>query len=714
MASDHEAARRSPVSGLTKLMKEQSLTGSTLSGKNTDSKELGPNETAKNSSENLPELVTFHDEISKENNKGQGDDEDDSSNGLYIERRPIPPKIERQQSNLTSSLGSLSSSIPFSAPGGRGSNSIGSNPLYGSGNPGGLSFTPNLANGNLIQSTHITSPNVSSSASIEPRFIISRQKVQQSQNFYNSVSRSGSGSSTNFFSRSKKNSIVGLDPLSPMEHRVTYSHSPSSNSSGESAGRHSSMADLRRFFKRSTSISGHQPRAFSTTSSRQHSPVGSPGTVNYASQPTIQTTNAHTSTAPSSISIVGNGASRRYPSSSASLQRNESYTAVSNMGSGNLNSNSYSQMIIGGNAQPTVPFHKRYVKFGDSLGAGAGGQVKLVKRTSDNQIFALKEFRPKYSSESKREYTKKITGEYCIGSTLRHPNIIETIEISYDNDRMMQVLEYCDYDLFAIVMSNQMSRPEIDCCFKQILNGIKYLHAMGLAHRDIKLDNCVINKEGIVKLIDFGSAVVFSYPFSNTLIEAQGIVGSDPYLAPEVCIFHKYDPRPVDIWSAAMIYCCMVLKKFPWRIPKLTDLSFKAFATRPESDSLNELLKKVPPPPGYENKPESGPAKASVASTSPKHISTAPPSNHTFNELGEDRLLNALPEDCRPLIGAMVELAPACRIQIDECFKDPWFESLEMCTIEDGVVIHSKSHTHTQVDQSVAHIASLEKKKQRR
>lgn len=247
MASDHEAARRSPVSGLTKLMKEQSLTGSTLSGKNTDSKELGPNETAKNSSENLPELVTFHDEISKENNKGHGDDEDDSSNGLYIERRPIPPKIERQQSNLTSSLGSLSSSIPFSAPGGRGSNSIGSNPLYGSGNPGGLSFTPNLANGNLIQSTHITSPNVSSSASIEPRFIISRQKVQQSQNFHNSVSRSGS--STNFFSRSKKNSIVGLDPLSPMEHRVTYSHSPSSNSSGESAGRHSSMADLRRFLK---------------------------------------------------------------------------------------------------------------------------------------------------------------------------------------------------------------------------------------------------------------------------------------------------------------------------------------------------------------------------------------------------------------------------------------------------------------------------------
>ena len=124
-------------------------------------------------------------------------------------------------------------------------------------------------------------------------------------------------------------------------------------------------------------------------------------------------------------------------------------------------------------------------------------------------------------------------------------------------------MEYCDFDLFAIVMSNKMSREEINCCFKQILAGVHYLHSMGLAHRDLKLDNCVIDKRGIVKIIDFGSAVVFSYPFTKTLIEAQGIVGSDPYLAPEVCVFNKYDPRPVDVWSVAIIYCCMMLKKFP-------------------------------------------------------------------------------------------------------------------------------------------------------
>ncbi|GME82789.1 unnamed protein product [[Candida] boidinii] len=79
-----------------------------------------------------------------------------------------------------------------------------------------------------------------------------------------------------------------------------------------------------------------------------------------------------------------------------------------------------------------------------------------------------------------------------------------------------------------------MSRSEINCCLKQITLGVQYLHSVGLAHRDLKLDNCVVTTDGIVKLIDFGSAVVFKYPFEDETVMAHGVVGSDPYLAPEV------------------------------------------------------------------------------------------------------------------------------------------------------------------------------------
>ncbi len=92
-------------------------------------------------------------------------------------------------------------------------------------------------------------------------------------------------------------------------------------------------------------------------------------------------------------------------------------------------------------------------------------------------------------------------------------------------------MQYAEYDLFSIVMSGKMCRPEVYCVFKQIIAGVDYLHNMGLAHRDLKLDNCVMMGDNTVKIIDFGTAVVLQYPGQKP-INARGIVGSDPYLAP--------------------------------------------------------------------------------------------------------------------------------------------------------------------------------------
>jgi len=82
---------------------------------------------------------------------------------------------------------------------------------------------------------------------------------------------------------------------------------------------------------------------------------------------------------------------------------------------------------------------KKYGKWGKVLGSGAGGTVRLIKGKNGGSIYAVKEFRPKRSSESEKEYQKKVTAEFCVGSTLKHPNIIETVDIVYDHGHYYEV-----------------------------------------------------------------------------------------------------------------------------------------------------------------------------------------------------------------------------------------------------------------------------------
>ncbi|KAH3668169.1 hypothetical protein OGAPHI_001923 [Ogataea philodendri] len=221
---------------------------------------------------------------------------------------------------------------------------------------------------------------------------------------------------------------------------------------------------------------------------------------------------------------------------------------------------------------------KKYGKLGKVLGSGAGGSVRLLVRESDGLTFAVKEFVPRRPNESIKEYARKCTAEFCIGSTLHHPNIIQTIDIISEHNQYFEVMEYAPIDFFGVVMAGKLTRSEINCFLKQITMGVQYLHSVGLAHRDLKLDNCVVTTEGILKLIDFGSAVVFKYPFEDEVVYAHGIVGSDPYLAPEVLTStESYDPQLVDIWSIAIIYCCMTLRRFPWKAPKPEDTSFRLY-----------------------------------------------------------------------------------------------------------------------------------------
>jgi protein-serine/threonine kinase len=235
-------------------------------------------------------------------------------------------------------------------------------------------------------------------------------------------------------------------------------------------------------------------------------------------------------------------------------------------------------------------------KRGKLLGKGATSEVRIMARrnaaSKDEELVAVKEYRERDKDETEEDYIMKIKSEYSIAKSLHHPNIVETLRLCTNRDRWDHVMEFCSYGeiyslverkLFAGGVEGFYSRDDRLCFFKQLLRGVDYLHSHGIAHRDIKLENLLLSKDGHLKISDFGVAEVFSgeHPglrasggecgknMGELRLSAPGICGSLPYIAPEVLEKnHAYDPRPLDIWSCAVVYLTMTFGGCPWQAAK--------------------------------------------------------------------------------------------------------------------------------------------------
>lgn len=186
------------------------------------------------------------------------------------------------------------------------------------------------------------------------------------------------------------------------------------------------------------------------------------------------------------------------------------------------------------------------------------------------------------------------------------------------------------------------------------------------------------------------------------LIIFVGIVGSDPYLAPEVCGELKYDPQPADVWSLAIIFCCMTLRRFPWKAPRQSDNSFKLFSAPP--DPPPQSTTSSTPLPTSKSHQNRSAAAATADNTEPKEIegslsnpapSTVQGSGGGSQIKGPFRLLRLLPRESRHIIGRMLELNPKKRATLEEIWYDEWIGSLQYCTQEvGGEIVKAPGHTH--------------------
>ena len=177
-----------------------------------------------------------------------------------------------------------------------------------------------------------------------------------------------------------------------------------------------------------------------------------------------------------------------------------------------------------------------------------------------------------------------------------------------------------------------------------------------------------------------------------------GIVGSDPYLAPEVYDEKKYDPQPTDIWSLAIIFCCMSLRRFPWKQPRLSDNSYKLFVSPPTPGTP---VPDAEPRRASEHKLRS-PTNADDArrhsESGEQHADQSSHGDGSKQEVikGPWRLLRLLPRESRHIISRMLKVDPGERAVMDGVLEDEWVANAAVCSQdEQGRVYRAPRHEHT-------------------
>jgi serine/threonine protein kinase len=157
-----------------------------------------------------------------------------------------------------------------------------------------------------------------------------------------------------------------------------------------------------------------------------------------------------------------------------------------------------------------------------------------------------------------------IEQELNIINRISHPNIIRTHGVLQESDLVVIAMEYCPENLIDwITKIPLISEYAALCSFHYITCALQYLHALGIVHGDIKLDNILVDDNYIPKLADFGYA-------STEVYKSGDKSGTLIYAAPELFSKGSADMRAADIWSLGIVFYAMITNRFPY--PNVDDV----------------------------------------------------------------------------------------------------------------------------------------------
>eukprot|EP00927_Polykrikos_kofoidii_P035427 TRINITY_DN2998_c0_g1_i2.p1 TRINITY_DN2998_c0_g1~~TRINITY_DN2998_c0_g1_i2.p1 ORF type:complete len:426 (+),score=72.69 TRINITY_DN2998_c0_g1_i2:131-1408(+) len=202
------------------------------------------------------------------------------------------------------------------------------------------------------------------------------------------------------------------------------------------------------------------------------------------------------------------------------------------------------------------------------------GRVDMMRRIDDGLMVAVKrmptqwvtsspvEFRMRHPASSERPWIDIVIVKHL--NNVGYPYVCELQGVYDDGMNTYVVSSLADKDLYRWSSTAPTPGPEREALAKpiasQVFAALRWLHNLGIAHRDISLENVLLDSNGKVRLIDFGMATID--PSSTTPC------GKRVYKAPELHV-GVYDPFVADVFAAGVLLYGMSTQDYPWSITKV-------------------------------------------------------------------------------------------------------------------------------------------------
>lgn len=214
-------------------------------------------------------------------------------------------------------------------------------------------------------------------------------------------------------------------------------------------------------------------------------------------------------------------------------------------------------------------------ELGKILGEGNFGKVKFAKNVESGQGFAVKILEKKRILDLK--IGDQIKREIGTLKLLKHPNVVRLHEVLASKTKIYMVLEYVTGGELFDRISNRgrLSEGEGRKLFQQLIDGVSYCHHKGVFHRDLKLENVLVDAKGNIKISDFGLSALPQHYRDDGLLHTT--CGSPNYVAPEILANRGYDGATADIWSCGVILYVILTGYLPFDDRNLAVLYQKIF-----------------------------------------------------------------------------------------------------------------------------------------